>query len=632
MEIYERLSVYEAEQLTPKAKNLFYLSKAKIELALEGIHHATYYLEKALEVFYIDATNFNDFFTLSIFLNRLDAFREAYQTSSKQMNEEGTSLEVQLWNRYVNQIDNGEFESFDLQISTKEQCSLFCYIMGLLINDMVLKQEYMFMAYKHYPCNLGAARYLFDKGILKEVKAIKRLYENDSTLINKTLGDHEHCKNIDFSFLPLGGGNDIGMSCYLMRLGSQKMIVDVGCKLVGKTVEYPNFEKVKEDIEKVNMVIVTHAHLDHCGGIVKLYKNNKKIIPIMTLETKALLKLNMAYFLEKEECVLLEELLEKSITCPFNTPLSIGKEQFTIEFLRAGHILGAAAVLVSNEQNKVLITGDFSITDQRTVKGAELSAVMDVDVMIMETTCGSDETRKNASRKLAEKQLEHYVTQKINEGKKVLIPAFAIGRAQELIEILKESAKKNDFRLYIDGSAIEVSRLYEKYGAGKILSKGIYEVPIKQYETRDAFIEQEFMHNRSCMIATSGMLQEGSTALAYAKYILQSEEGVCILTGYQADDTIGARLKAQMHMDCQRYIEIDGQMYPIKCELSEVNLSAHADMNELLASVTSVNPRYTILVHGLVKEGKSYLHTMLEQRKNLHVIQSQNGEEIIIKE
>lgn len=631
MELYERLDAYEEEKLTERAKTLLYLSRAKIKLALEGVKSATYYLDRALKVFYIDETNFNDFFILSVFLNRLEVFKEAYKQNAKQLAEQHT-LEWQLWSGYLRDQVSEKLKAFNLQTSTKEQCSLFCYIMGLLIHDKDLKEEYMRMAYKYYPCNLGVVSYLFDKGLLKETIAIKRLYENTPSLITKALAVPVHHEKIDFTFLPLGGGNDIGASCYLMTLGGEKLLIDAGCKFVGKNVAYPNFEQMGETIKEVKMVIITHAHLDHCGGIIKLYEINKKIIPIMTPETKALLKLNMAYALSREERLILEELLEKSITCPFNKPLPIGKSHLTIEFLRAGHILGAAAVLISNGQNKVLLTGDFSITDQKTVKGAQLPISKDIDVMIMESTCGSDENRQNQSRKLAEKQLEHYVLQKINEGKKVLIPAFAIGRAQELIEILKESAKKNDFRLYIDGSAIEVSRLYKKYGAGDILSKGIYEVPIKQYETRDAFIEQEFMHNRSCMIATSGMLQEGSTALAYAKYILQSKEGVCILTGYQADDTIGARLKAQMHMDCQRYIEIDGQMYPIKCELSEVNLSAHADMNELLASVTSVNPRYTILVHGLVKEGKSYLHTMLEQRKNLHVIQSQNGEEIIIKE
>lgn len=640
MELYEKLDIYQKEEklFTRKAENLFYLSKAKISLVLEDIQGATNYLEQAINMFYIDVSNFGEFFMLSVFLNRLEVFYKNYKEHTNKLNEMNESFEQQLWGIYLKQLDEGKkinihnlhIESWNLK--TNEQLSLFCYIVGILVDEITLQEEYMQMAYEYYPCNLAAAEYLFHKEMLKETKVIKKLYENDIALVSKTFGDNEYCKPIDFSFLPLGGGNDIGASCYLMRLGEQKIIIDVGCKVSGKEIEYPDFEKVQEDIEEVRVVILTHAHLDHCGGIIRLYERNRKIVPIMTAETKALMKLNMAYSLSKEEYILLEELLEKSITCSFDTTLSIGKENITIEFLKAGHILGAAMVVVANEQTKILITGDFSISDQRTVKGAKLPASRNVDVMIMETTCGGDETRKIISRKLVEKQLEYYVTQKINEGKKVLIPAFAIGRAQEIIQILKEAAKKNDFRLYVDGSAIEVSHLYDKYGGGEILSKGVYEVPIKQYETRSDFIEQEFMNNRSCMVATSGMLQEGSTALEYAKYILQSEDGVCILTGYQANDTIGARLKAQMDMVCQRYIEIEGQIYAIKSELSEFNLSAHPDVNELLASVASVNPRYAILAHGSFKGDKSYIHRILEKKANLHVIQSENGKEIIIKE
>ena len=138
------------------------------------------------------------------------------------------------------------------------------------------------------------------------------------------------------------------------------------------------------------------------------------------------------------------------------------------------------------------------------------------------------------------------------------------------------------------------------------------------------------MSNTCCIVSSSGMLLEGSTSLEYAKKILTSENGVCILTGYQAEGTIGSKLKKQMEVDCDRYINIEEKCYKILAELNSFNLSAHANINEVLAIQLYLKANNVILVHGDHKEAKSLIEKKINQIKGINIYQSINSEEIIL--
>lgn len=328
--------------------------------------------------------------------------------------------------------------------------------------------------------------------------------------------------------------------------------------------------------------------------------------------------------LEQKQLYELDSFLEKVIIVNFNEELHIKNKEVSIELYKAGNILGAASIMFRSENCNAFFTGDFSLRNQNTIEGIQLPLDDRIDVLITETTYGNKELDKSYSHEYG--NLQKYVRDKINQGRKVLIPCFALGRAQELLSILKQEAADNNFRIYVDGSAVEATKIYEKYTKDKIKAPFVYYVNDDFYDSKEAFIKQEIMNNRCCILSSSGMLLEGSASSVYAKQLLPDPNGVCILTGYQAADTIGAKLKEQMELDCERYITIDETCYKIRSELNSFNLSAHSSISEIIAVELFLKAKNVILIHGDYKDKPRLIETRLKEFNNLNVIQSINNE------
>lgn len=504
--------------------------------------------------------------------------------------------------------------------------SILAYLISQIVEDKSLEKEYCKVSYKMWKDNLAAAKklyYMNERVCIKEIERLIRLDKIQDTDI--TLGKCDRKSN--FRFIPLGGGNDIGASSYYLEINETSLLVDAGIKIKGEEIENPNFNILSKDkIEKLKYVIITHAHLDHCGAIVDLYKLNSKIRFIMTSSTRKLIKENFKLAgKDKEYLNKLDIILERTISLEFNKKFII--DDISIELYRAGHILGAASVFIKSNKCNIFITGDFSIRDQNTVKGIELPKEK-VDVLIIENTYGNKEQKKSYTFEHAE--MMHYISEKLLEGKQVLIPAFSIGRSQEIIADINSNVKVDRFRTYIDGGSIDITKLYEKILDKKIKRTNNYYTNTGFYSNKEDFIFEEIMNNTCCIVSSSGMILEGSASAEYAKKILPSENGVCILTGYQAHGTIGYRLKKQMEMNCDRYINIEEKSYKILSELKSFNLSAHANLSEILAIQLYLKAGDVILVHGEYREDESLIEKKMKRIKGVNIHQSINNKEVCL--
>lgn len=626
-----------------EALEAFY--RAEMAYKHESIKEATSYLDRMFKVVsqgFHNALKFISFkrlIRLSVYLNRFSKLLATYKKNTW-LTAEDNSLEAQILASYWKCKWAGEpfpLEEYRQGIQEADELGVFLYVVAQLVTEDDLKKSYLITACQKNKLHLGALAQLVSLGVEPDLLQLKKLYENEEQLFTKFFKAKEigitkgTSRKVDIAFTPLGGGNDIGASCYLLQIGAYNLLIDVGVKVKKEGEDYPNFEKLEAlcPLDQLTMVIITHAHLDHVGGILELYKRHTNLTFVMTKETKALLSVNLGVKQGGETYYLLEELLEKIVVLEFNKPLKIGKEGLVLELYPAGHILGAAALWIQSRLGNVFMTSDYCLEHQHTVRGLE-AANLPVDVLITENTYGDCHEDRRPSRKQVEAELVNYVVKKINEGKKVLIPAFAIGRSQELICMLKDAARAHQFRLYIDGQVQEVNKIYEAASEFSALGQNIYNVSNGRYKSKQDFITEEFLNNRSCVITSSGMLEEGSASAEYAKQILGRSDGVCILTGFQAMDTVGYKLKTQMALACERYITIDEIYYKIQAELQQFNLSAHCDIPEILAVATKLRPRYVILIHGECKQEKSYIHTVLEQVT--HTIQSKNLNTIKIKE
>ena len=252
-----------------------------------------------------------------------------------------------------------------------------------------------------------------------------------------------------------GGCQQIGMSCVEVEAENGKILLD--CGMEPNTGEIP-----KINDKAIDAVIVSHAHLDHCGAI-PFYKFKKiycthPTADLMFITWKDTLNLTKAY---KEEDI--QQAME-SIECLNYYEEREIKEGIKFKFYNAGHILGSASIYLEVDGKKILYTGDINEGVSRTLLPADTD-IDEIDVLIIESTYGSPLDIKPA-RKTLERQLIEEIAETIENGGKVIIPVFAIGRAQEILLIINNymrSGVLKEVPIYTDGALIHATAVYMSY-------------------------------------------------------------------------------------------------------------------------------------------------------------------------
>jgi Cft2 family RNA processing exonuclease len=415
---------------------------------------------------------------------------------------------------------------------------------------------------------------------------------------------------------PLGGGREIGGSCILVEAGGTRILVDVGMRPGGTTHASMAPPRIKEALAgKIDAVVLTHAHNDHCGYVPALMPHHPSLRIICTPATKSLLP-----DMWEDTCKVLErrhqEQLEKERGGATNAPkpaqgsdqllygpLAAGAavrrlealpfgvpERFRdliVELFPAGHVLGAAGVVVSAGEQRVVITGDISTRHQLSVRDLAIpSAAKDSDLLVIESTYCRDDHRPHADT-IAD--FLRVVSYTLKRGGRVLVPAFALGRAQEVALLLREHLP--DERVLIDGMAKRISRIYQRASppdAREIFVGGVEECGDRTSEIRSK--------GPLVIVTTAGMFDAGP-ALAWAPSILSDPHSAMLFTGYQAAGSRGHRLLQAADCGVDRF-PVDEQPIEISAEISQYSLSAHADRSGLESVIDTIRADAVMLVHG----------------------------------
>ena len=301
-----------------------------------------------------------------------------------------------------------------------------------------------------------------------------------------------------------------------------------------------------------------------------------------------------------------ENTLNRIFTINYEVKFPIFENMY-VTFYNAGHIAGASCVYLQSPEGAIFYSGDFSVFSQRTVEGAKLPRLRP-DVAIVESTYGD---RLHSNREIEERNLIDAVNECIENNGKMIIPAFALGRAQEVILILKGAMNKGSLKkvkVYVDGMVRDINRVYKnnplylKNSLGKKILKGIspfYDdniIEIKTTENREEILAQK---EPVVIISSSGMLTGGPSAF-YAEKIAPMENGYIVITGYQDEEAPGRKILDLLDADedSERYLSINGLNIPVKCKVKKIGLSAHADKNEIKGVLERISARNIILVHG----------------------------------
>ncbi len=426
---------------------------------------------------------------------------------------------------------------------------------------------------------------------------------------------------MDITFL--GGGDEIGASSAIVEIGSGRVLVDCGIRMTGEN-RLPDLAIVTApEFKGIDAVILTHAHIDHSGALPILHQHFPGVPIYATGPTCGLVEVLlrdsinvMKSKLEGEgelplySASAVESLLEHIIPVPFGSPTDIGRTGLTVTWFPAGHILGAASVGIEGVEHgrtaRVMFSGDLSVSDQLTVPGMLAPAGFQPDVLVMESTYGN---RLHSPRALEEKRLVEMVAGVIERKGKLLIPAFAVGRAQEVtLMLLREfrAGRLARFPVYLDGMVRSVCRVYSSFPAhqtryarrlieqhGNPFLNVIDDIQsVVSPKDRDKILQGP----PCCIIASSGMLTGGASAY-YAPSIVESELNGIAITGYQDEEAPGRKLLELAEGETNE-IALGGRRLSVKCSVDKYALSAHADANEIAGLIEAINPREVVLTHG----------------------------------
>ncbi|MCB1563208.1 MAG: MBL fold metallo-hydrolase [Alphaproteobacteria bacterium] len=417
----------------------------------------------------------------------------------------------------------------------------------------------------------------------------------------------------------LGATGTVTGSKYLLEDDNRKILIDCGLFQGLKELRLRNWEKLPFNPASIDAVLLTHAHIDHSGYLPLLVKNGFDgpiycssatadlcdiLLPDSAHihEEDALRANRYGYSKHKPALPLYTQndaynALEKFKPISFAQEYPLG-DILSFSLSRAGHIPGAACIRVSDGQTDIVFSGDLGRPHDPLMK--EPAQIQSADYLVLESTYGD---RLHATEDPLE-QLEAIITRTAARGGTVVIPAFAVGRAQSLmyyIHRLKTENRIPDLPVYLDSPmAISATKLLEEHNEEHRLSKQecaaicgsvIYTPTVEQ--SKSIYTRNNGLP--SIIISASGMAT-GGRVLHHLKHFIGDPRNTILLAGFQAAGTRGARLE---HGETE--IKIHGDLFEVRAEIDMLsNMSAHADYREILNWLGHFReaPRRTFLTHG----------------------------------
>ena len=444
---------------------------------------------------------------------------------------------------------------------------------------------------------------------------------------------------MEFHFL--GGAMEIGASCIYVKTAGSRFLLDSGIRQSGAKDPLPDFRTIQEQ-GGVDAIIVSHAHMDHIGTlpiISKAYPNTRIYMTVMTAElTRVLLYDSLKIMAYREDEI--PHYTEQDVLDMLGriTPVRYQTEQeiaggARLTFYPAGHIAGAACTYLSTEEGTLFYSGDFAAFSQRTIEGIHIPKLRP-DIAIVETTYGN---RLHANRQVEERRLAELVRECVEKEQKVLIPAFALGRSQEVLLLLRAAIQNGEIPavpVYVDGMVRDINIVYTrnptflKNALGKRILRGgepfyTKEIqPVAPRENREELLDRK---GAAVIVSSSGMLT-GGPSMQYAKKLVQSENACVIITGYQDEESPGRQLMNLLEGQEERKITLDGTTLPVKCRIEQVGLSAHGDKSEITALLERLSARHIFLVHGNEETIRDYGKELAREDYRRHIYLPECGQ------
>jgi KH/beta-lactamase-domain protein len=418
----------------------------------------------------------------------------------------------------------------------------------------------------------------------------------------------------------LGGVKQVGRSCFVVVTPETKVMLDCGLNPgeISGLDAYPRLDWFNFDLDDLDAVVISHAHIDHQGFLPTLFKYGYRgpvyctepTLPLMILLQTDSVKIansNGTYLPYASRDV--NEVIKHCITLPYGKPTDISPD-VTITLNNAGHIMGSATVHLNiSGAHNILYSGDYKYARTQLLDSA-VSMYPRVETLITESTYGNT-TDVMPDQQSVYRGFTESINKTLMDGGKVLLPVPAVGRAQEIMLVMAKEMKEGrliESPIYIEGMISEASAIHMSYAhylgsdVRKSVSQGInpfqseYFTVISGYGKRDDILSDE---NPAIVMATSGML-EGGPSVEYFKELAPDPKNKIMFVSYQINGTLGRRvldgaMSEVSMMDKSGKVKV----VPVRCQTQKIDgFSGHSDFNQILNFVSRIRPKRVLVNHG----------------------------------
>ena len=414
----------------------------------------------------------------------------------------------------------------------------------------------------------------------------------------------------------LGGFRQVGRSCVLVQTEESNVLMDAGISPgaePGSPENFPYLNAPELNLQDLDAVVLSHAHMDHCGMIPYLYKmgyDGPLYCTKPTRDMMIMLCLDYIGLAHSEnnsapyDSSAIKKAVKRTITPDFGEVTDITPDM-RLTLKNSGHIIGSALthLHVGEGLHNILYTGDYNYDTTETLREADTN-FQRVETMITESTYGGRDDEQTP-REEANKKFLSKVKQTLSKGGKVIVPVFAVGRSQEVLALLADEMDRSyfDYNVYIDGMINDANALHTAYP--EFLSKKIQN---KVNRKNSPFLKenikaigsynerQEVFDDDACIILTTSGSITGGPVMSYLKREASEPDNSLIFVGYQFEGSLGREIQ-----NGADEVEIDGEKVEVNLDtLSVSGFSAHSDRQQIINFTKNLRstPNKVLTNHG----------------------------------
>ena len=424
-------------------------------------------------------------------------------------------------------------------------------------------------------------------------------------------------------FINLTRRTEIGANSYYLGSNGQGIVLDCGMhpKEEGEAA-LPNLPALAG--RRVDAILISHAHLDHIGSLPVLMRQQPQARIFMTEPTAqigdALLHNSVNVMTREREEVgaaiyplythrETERATDLWQHCPLRQPFTLAgeraplqpNEESTFEFWSAGHVLGAAGILLRGEGRTIFYTGDVNFDDQTLTKGASFPEGK-IDVLIIETTRGDSPLPEGFNRAAEEKRFAAALGGAFGRGGCVLVPVFALGKTQEVLAMFykfKREKLLEDVPIYIGGLSSKMTEIYDRRAnnSPRVIPRLELFPEVAPFVLNGKTIREAAARPGRIYALSSGMMTPKTLSNIFARRVIDRPEHSIFFVGYSDPESPAGILRRAQPNELVSLDE-DEPAQPLRCQIEQFQFSAHAPRDSLLGYIKKIAPQKVVLVHG----------------------------------